>query len=145
MIASSVLKEIQRLLAEGKWSFREVGRMTGVSHGTVSRVAHGQLPIAIAPEPLDEEEPGALSGPLVRCRGCGGRVEMPCRLCSVRERSAGPSRVSMERATEASDEPLGLDLTAQQQARYEEIRARRADGQRQSHANPSTTRPKGEQ
>jgi len=122
MIASSVVNEIKRLLAEGKCSQRKIARITGVSRGTVGAIASGRRRDYDVPtrEPeLDLDEP---TGPPRRCTGCGGLVYMPCRLCHVRKLVA-ESRVA--RPPARPDEPLRLELSDDQQARYERIRRRR--------------------
>ena len=63
MISASIVKQIRRLLAEGKLSHRKIACMMGVSRGTVGAVAKGRRPDY--PERESAEEP---SGPLERCR-----------------------------------------------------------------------------
>jgi predicted XRE-type DNA-binding protein len=83
MIPATVIAQIQDLLAEGKLSQRKIARIVSVSRATVGLVAAGKR-LPIAPR-LSELEAGLVpSGPPVRCRGCGGLVYWPCRLCGVR-------------------------------------------------------------
>jgi hypothetical protein len=87
MIELIKIKEAERLLAEGKLSFRKIALAVGISRATVGGIAAGKRPDyearqrarAAAREPL---------GPLARCPGCGGLVYTPCRLCSVRQAKA---------------------------------------------------------
>jgi hypothetical protein len=83
MIALMKIKEAERLLAEGKLSYRKIALAVGISRATVSGIASGNRPDyearrrarALESEPL---------GPLARCPGCGGLVYSPCRLCTIR-------------------------------------------------------------
>ena len=83
MLAYGKVKEVERLLAEGRLSQRKIAQAAGVSRGVVSLIASGKRPDYEARRllaPFDEEP----SGPIERCPSCGGRVYMPCRLCRVR-------------------------------------------------------------
>ncbi|MGQ9576125.1 MAG: helix-turn-helix domain-containing protein [Thermoguttaceae bacterium] len=83
MIPPWRVAEIRRLLAEGKLSQRQIARKTGVSRGTVNAIARGKRQDRIRRhEPDGQFAPP--SGPLRRCPGCGGMVQMPCLLCHVR-------------------------------------------------------------
>lgn len=89
MIALGKIKEVKRLLADGKLSQRKIAEAIGVSRATVSGIARGKRPDY---EPRmrargDDEEVEPL-GPIARCPDCGGRVYMPCRLCRVRKMKA---------------------------------------------------------
>ena len=44
MIAPGIVAEIRRLLAEEKLSQRKIGRLVGVSRGTVAAIASGTRP-----------------------------------------------------------------------------------------------------
>jgi DNA-binding XRE family transcriptional regulator len=122
MIAPSVVHEIKRLLAEGKYSQRRIARITGVSRGTVGAIASGKRPDyetrARDPE-LELEQP---TGPPRRCPGCGGLVYLPCRLCHVRKLVA---EARIARPPAKREGPLQLDLSDDHRARYERIRLRR--------------------
>lgn len=71
--------EIQRLLAAGELSQREIARKLGVSRGTVCAIANGHNVLE-----RRERANAMFGGELVRCPGCGGLVYMPCLLCRVR-------------------------------------------------------------
>jgi transcriptional regulator with XRE-family HTH domain len=123
MIAPSVVHEIKRLLAEGKYSQRKIARITGVSRGTVGAVASGKRRdyAARARDPeLELEQP---TGPPQRCPGCGGLVYLPCRLCHVRKLVA-EGRIA--RPPARREAPMRLELSDDHQARYERIRLGRA-------------------
>jgi len=122
VIASSVVSEIKRLLAEGLHSQRKIARMTGVSRGTVGAIATGKrrdYDASPRDGQWDLEEP---TGPPRRCPGCGGLVYMPCRLCHVR-RLVAESRIA--RPPARPDQVLQLELSDDQRARYERVRLRR--------------------
>lgn len=117
MIPPPVVKEVRRLLAEGRLSQRAVAKVAGVSRGSVALIAQGRRP-DYATRQRDDDRP---SGPLRRCPGCGGMVDMPCRVCGL--------RVLLARARPAptagwDEEPgeITLELDEDSQARYEEVR-----------------------
>jgi transcriptional regulator with XRE-family HTH domain len=87
MLALPKVREIERLLLEGKLSYRRIATTLGVSRSTVSAIANGKRPDyeARLRARLADEEP---LGPLARCPTCGGRVYLPCRLCRVRQLKA---------------------------------------------------------
>ena len=119
MIGTTVIEEIQRLLAEGDLSQRKIAKVMKVSRGTVAAVASGKRrPYYPRPDDRDEQ----LAGPVRRCPGCGGMATMPCRVCRVRELMAQ----SLKRChASARERPLGLDLSDEDRTRYEEIRRKR--------------------
>ena len=123
MIASTVIDSIRELLAEGRLSQRKIACRLGVSRGTVASVALGRRPDyeAIRRRREQREQP-IVPGPVARCRTCGGRVHMPCRLCAVREElAARPRRIRDRRPLE----PLGLELHGDARARYEAVHRER--------------------
>ena len=123
MIAPSVVNQIKRLLAEGKYSQRKIARMTGVSRGTVGAIAGGKRPDYEAMTRERQSELEQPTGPPRRCPGCGGLVYLPCRLCRVRKLVA-ESHVA--RPPVRPEERLRLDLSEDHRSRYERIRVRRA-------------------
>ena len=136
MIAPSIVNEIKRLLAEGKHSQRGIARMIGVSRGTVGAIARGTRPDYELPrrQHKDLEES---AGPPQRCRGCGGTVHMPCRLCHVRKLKED-SRIAALPAR-PSEAPR-LELSAKHQRRYEEVCRRRTEEGRWHRRRQSGTR-----
>lgn len=120
MIAPSVVDEIRRLLAEGKYSQRRIARIAGVSRGTVGAIASGKRrDYATRARDLEPEGP---TGPPRRCPGCGGLVYLPCRLCHVRK-LVGEARIA--RPPSRGETSLELDLSGDHRARYERVRLRR--------------------
>ena len=116
MIAPLVVREIRRLLTESRLSQRMVARITGVSRGTIGRIANGSRPDY--PECNEAAEWPEPCGPPQRCPSCGGMVYMPCRLCALRSQLAGPLKPPVLAGTE-SDAGLELDLPPDLHARYE--------------------------
>lgn len=87
MIALMKVKEVQRLLAEGKMSQRSIAKATGISRASVGAIASGKRPDYEA-RVLMQEDKDEPSGPLARCPECGGMVYTPCRLCRLRKMKA---------------------------------------------------------
>ncbi len=83
MLALQVVDEIQRMLAEGRWSQRKIARRVGVSRGTVNAIARGKRPDHGARR-QGEDDGVAWEGPPARCPICGGLVRMPCLACRIR-------------------------------------------------------------
>ncbi|MBN2475836.1 MAG: helix-turn-helix domain-containing protein [Pirellulales bacterium] len=131
MIAPEIVDEIRRLLAEGRLSQRKIARRTGVSRNTVGAIATGRR------RDRKRRHPGRLeaddappAGPPQRCPGCGGMVWMPCRLCRTRARMSPRQPTPVPRWLRPVDQPLGLDLKGEYRARYQQVRARRAEAER---------------
>lgn len=93
MLTSTVVEEVQRLLKEGKLSWRKIAGRTGVSRGSVHAIAHGRRttrlrrPSSTAHDPPrrtpGSELPIGLEGPIGRCGECGRRMVLPCRACHI--------------------------------------------------------------
>jgi hypothetical protein len=83
MVSPSKVEDVRRLLAQGM-SQRRIACQLGVSRGTVGGIASGKRPNYA----LKIHEEPASRLPAIRCRGCGGLVHPPCRLCKVREQRA---------------------------------------------------------
>ena len=84
MLTATVVDEVQRLLQEGRFSQRKIAARMGVSRGTVNAIALGRRLCRRQQRPAAERGFIPPTGPLVRCPGCGGRVQMPCLLCYIR-------------------------------------------------------------
>lgn len=84
MIAVRVIDQVKTLLAQGRLSQRAIARRVGVSRGTVHAIARGKRPDHAYRSPQQGDHLIAPSGLYVRCRGCGGKVQMPCLACYVR-------------------------------------------------------------
>ena len=81
MITPALTDEVRRLLQCQNLSQRKIARQLGISRGTVNAIASGKR----ADRPPCRPEPILPpAGPLARCAGCGGLVQLPCLLCQVR-------------------------------------------------------------
>jgi DNA-binding XRE family transcriptional regulator len=80
MATPAKVAEVRQLLAQGNISQRQIARFLGISRGTVGAIASGKRPDY---SPKIPELPLCLLPP-VRCRGCGGYVHPPCRVCRLR-------------------------------------------------------------
>ncbi len=127
MLAPSMVAEIRRLLAEGNFSQRKIAKLTGISRGTVGAIANGKRP-EYEPRAKVNDEFERPSGPPQRCTTCGGMVFMPCRLCALRKRLAATGKGRWR--DPRPELPLGLELRAEHQRRYEEVRAWREESER---------------
>jgi hypothetical protein len=76
MLPATEVIEIERLLAVGNLSQRQIARLRGVSRATVAQIASGARRETFS-------DPDALPPPM-RCRSCGALVYPPCRLCRLR-------------------------------------------------------------
>jgi len=126
MLTPSIVKEIRRLLADGKLSQRKIARRMRVSRGTVVAIASGKRPdYQPVPQAGEDTHRDPPDGPLKRCPECGGMVYMPCRLCATRSAMANRTGPPILRLFARLGEPLGLDLRGGDLARYEELRRQR--------------------
>lgn len=127
MIAPKIVAEIRRLLVEEKISQRKIGRLAGVSRGTVAAIASGKRPDyeELYRQSWDESDEPA--GPPERCPGCGGLVYMPCQLCRARTITAKRPRLVPRCTAVLRDGPLELDLRPEHRTRYEQVRTRRRE------------------
>jgi hypothetical protein len=97
MHSTAQLDRVRQLLADGKLSQRKIARLTGVSRGTISALAHGKWR-RYEPRPRESDTPFDPDGIPVRCNGCGGMVLMPCLACHVRKlRERGEQRRKLRR------------------------------------------------
>jgi len=125
MISHAVADQIKRLLAEERYSQRQIARMTGVSRGTVGAIASGKRPDyeQMAAERVDD--PFAGDTPK-RCPGCGAlalvhRDRKICLACCVRrDRELGKLSRPPERPDQET--PVELELDEGADVRYQRIR-----------------------
>jgi hypothetical protein len=88
MIRDEQRHEVERLLGSSDLTCSQIARQVGVSRTTVWAIGSGRHEVhrrgrreevdwdqTLAPQPLE---------PPRRCRGCGGLVYPPCRLCHIR-------------------------------------------------------------
>ncbi len=105
MLPLSKVKEVRRLLDEGKLSQRKIAKMLGVSRGIVGAIASGRRGI-YGKEPQENDFLGLPSEEFdpERCPGCGGWIYMPCAVCRVRAYLERNRR--LEEFRRMSDEPV---------------------------------------
>ena len=84
MIAPEVVNEIKRMLHEGALPQRRIAVEAGVSRGTVNAIARGRRPDYEAQRSRRQGQVVFPSGPPIRCRQCGAKVQMPCLACQIR-------------------------------------------------------------
>ncbi len=118
MLALEKIKEVERLLAQGTYSQRQISRLTGVSRATIGGIASGRRPdyeAMVREKQLEDQPPG----PLARCPGCGGLVYTPCRLCRVRALKEKENQVLRNRRRAARRQALDRLLAAVAEANGE--------------------------
>ena len=124
MIAQAQVDEVRRLLATGKYSQREISRMTEVSRGIVNSIAQGKRPDRVPASKAEER--GPFEGPIERCPECGGRVHMPCLFCQTRRFALKNSEAAPDPdPTAFKGMLLDIELEGERLKRYEEIHQRR--------------------
>jgi hypothetical protein len=87
MLDQELVENIRCLLSEEKCSYRAIARRLGVSRGAVKNIALGKRRTLAAPEDTRSGEFQPPRGMPRRCPGCGGKVQMPCLACYLRERA----------------------------------------------------------
>jgi len=130
MLPQHKVDEVRRLLAEGRFSQRQIARLTGVSRGSISAIASGRRPDY--PGKRAGEDWIEAWGPLERCPGCGARVYMPCRICAARSFRASHPRQRLVDLRRPEPE-LRLELKEEHRRRYEQVRARRLAAGQEEH------------
>lgn len=86
MILDEQRDEVQRLLRCGELTCGQIARRVGVSRTTVWAIDCGRHEVRRIRRDDDFDEPPTPQPqePPRRCRGCGGLVYPPCRLCRIR-------------------------------------------------------------
>lgn len=87
MLATPLVREIDRLLQEGHLSQRKIAAQLGVSRGIVGAIANGRRGLHGVDE-LDADIDRSMStkSMAIRCPHCGYRVFAPCLVCRARDR-----------------------------------------------------------
>jgi transcriptional regulator with XRE-family HTH domain len=83
-ITRAIVEDVLRLLGEKKLSQRKIAKRIGISRATVGSIASGKRLPSEDRIPLGNDDFDRPLGPPTRCKGCGGMVYLPCRLCQVR-------------------------------------------------------------
>jgi len=126
MLAPAIVERICCLVDEGRLSQRKIATLMRVSRGTVGRIASGNRPDYEAMRQQRRDEHRDLpTGPLERCDDCGAMVYQPCRACATRATMADNLAPQVFRLFMQLDEPVGLNLRAEDRTRYEEVRRQR--------------------
>lgn len=84
MLSQSLVREIDRLLREGKMTQLAIGRKLGVSRGTVNAIANGRRRLHGRESDAGNSNEEAIDRLPERCTRCGHTVELPCRICRSR-------------------------------------------------------------
>ena len=114
MLPREKVAEVQYLLSLGNLSQRKISIMTGVSRVVVHRIATGKR--KDRPERVKEPWEVDWGTKSERCPVCGARVKLPCMACIIRNASTATT------ISEVGIYPSGLELKAEHQARYEQVR-----------------------
>jgi hypothetical protein len=124
MLDGYLVKQICGLLREEKLGYRQIARRTGVSRGSVARIAAeaGEFRRPVRKEIDDYYAPDV---PPARCPECGELVYPPCLLCKTRRRLAKRPGHVVRRCRPDFPILVGLDLLPKHQKRYEKVRKRR--------------------
>lgn len=125
MIALAAEKLVLEMLAQGGHTMAAIARSAGVSAATAYRLQRtGPRNV----DPMIRAKPNAATlrpfpvGPKHRCPGCGAPVlDRPCRACRAR-RVRAELRQAGRRIASGLDEPLRLELSPAEHARYLQVR-----------------------
>lgn len=126
MIRADAERQAEELLREGQSSGRAIARQTGLSRGTIQAMASGARPMDRAREQQRRSrQRDDRWGPSVQCPTCGGKVQMPCRLCNVR-RLLAKGKLRRDRQPDPTDDcDLTIDLRDTDPERYLAVRHRK--------------------
>jgi IS30 family transposase len=95
-ISEAKAAEIEQLCRFG-YTHAKVAALTGTSKTTIKRVLSGrwredyERRKANQARRRQRDNEALAHGPFVRCRGCGGRVQLPCRVCRLRAKLNQPA------------------------------------------------------
>jgi hypothetical protein len=117
MIDAGKFLETKRLLALKTLSQRRIAAIVGISRATVNAIARGKRGRRESGE--RERDMLAPSGPLVRCPGCGGKVQLPCLSCQVARRREREEQLLRELRKQARTWRLRAFLEAARRAYWE--------------------------
>lgn len=106
MLDQYVVDRIVELLADNRWSRRQIARQLGVSRSSVDDIANGRRGRhGRSDDPPCESEPPVVG----RCGGCGVRVYLPCVACRARQYRY---RLQSRRATQSGGTAAALRIEA---------------------------------
>lgn len=84
MLSLEIVREIDRLLREGRLSQRKIAARLNTSRGIIGAIARGKRGLHGRETIGSDGDPLGTAVLPERCPCCGGRVYMPCRLCHIR-------------------------------------------------------------
>lgn len=130
-LADNLVSQVRELLATGL-NQRVVSQMTGVSRGSVGKIAAGKYPdyARIRKDREEKRLPG--TGPVEWCGKCRRFVAMSCVECAARKARAETPRRGQAFFDTDDQDGLELDLRDEQQAAYEEVHAMRVRQDREN-------------
>ncbi|MDO4585712.1 MAG: hypothetical protein Q4C95_00280 [Planctomycetia bacterium] len=93
MISKTVIQEIERLLALGTFSQKQIAILTSVSRGSVNAIATGKRQRLLENSSKYNDQYDSIDlpnfrfpeGPIARCPSCGAYVKTPCLACQLNE------------------------------------------------------------
>lgn len=125
MLDRKTYDALSEALKNRERSCRSIAREFGVSHTLALKIRRyrGRVRVADAPEIAEP------IGEFQRCPECGAKTRLPCVYCAVRaglaQKPLPKNRVDArdDRGPAFLDDEFALDLTPEEFARYQEVRA----------------------
>ena len=117
MLESRIILEVIRLLKERKHSQRKIAQMMKVSRGTVSAIARGKRR-----RDFTENVKITPKGPWVRCPDCGGKTQLPCTACYLKNMIGIRSKDTSWNISAHKGGLLDIELKGWQLRRYLKLR-----------------------
>lgn len=122
MIANEVIREVERLIAERQLSQRAISARTGISTVMVNRIAAGKRKIKLVAKVDRQHDSEQWRKPYYRCKGCGGKVQIPCLRCAIKNGTADERPAFSERHERAAMERIYTPTPDELTKFYEEQR-----------------------
>lgn len=125
MLDRKTYDALSKALKNRERSCRSIAREFGVSHTLALKIRRYQGRVRVADVPEIAEPVGDFQ----RCPRCGAKTRLPCVYCSVRDALAQKPRSEPrdawfeERGPAFLGDEFALDLTPEEFARYQEVRA----------------------
>lgn len=125
MLDRKTYEALSEALKNRERSCRSVAREFGVSHTVALKIRRYRGRVRV----VDVPEIDAPLGDFQRCPRCGGKTRLPCVYCAVRDALAEKPRADArdeapdERGQAFLDDEFAPDLTPEEFARYQEVRA----------------------
>lgn len=93
MLTRSQITNVEKLLKEGRLSWRKIAKRTGISRGTIHAIAHGKRtprvgrlvrkPLAVRATEVVLKTEADTKRLVGRCPLCGVKVSLPCLECEI--------------------------------------------------------------